>query len=138
MEPWDYADGRPSLRWDPADYRPHALRATDPSGDPIKTMRGANRLAVEALPLFPTVVNNGRVRTVGFQERNRETEITWPIWTDPIDLDTARTLIAISDLQNADASENGKLACRGIAQVFRARRFTDGKFRNFTPAKALV
>ena len=41
FDTWDYADPRPSLRWDPADYRPHALRAEDPSGDPIKTMRGA-------------------------------------------------------------------------------------------------
>jgi hypothetical protein len=139
MEPWDYADGRPSLRWDPVDYRPHALRATDPSGDPMRTMRGANRLAVEALPLFPTAVRNGRVRTVGFQERNRETEITWPIWTDAVDLETARTLIGMSELQHADASECGsKFACRGIFQVFRARRFTDGKYRNFTPAKALL
>jgi hypothetical protein len=139
MEPWDYADGRPSLRWDPADYRPHALRATDPSGDPIRTMRGANRLAVEALPLFPTVARNGRVRTVGFQKRNRETEITWPIWTDAVDLETARTLIAISELQYADvADSSSKLACRGITQVFRARRFIDGKYRNFAPAKALL
>jgi hypothetical protein len=30
FELWDYEDGRPSLRWDPADYRPHALRAVDP------------------------------------------------------------------------------------------------------------
>ncbi len=71
FEQWDYADERPSLRWDPADYRPHALRAEDPSGDPIKTMRGANRLAVEALPLFPTVPNGRQLRTIGFEDRNR-------------------------------------------------------------------
>ncbi len=139
MEDWDYGDGRPSLRWDPADYRPHALRADDPSGDPIKTMRGANRLAVEALPLFPTVASNRRVRTVAFQEVDRETEITWPIWTDAIDVETARTLIASGELQAADDGETASaLARRGIAQIFRARRFTDGKYRNFTPAKALL
>ncbi len=66
--PWDYEDGRPSLRWDPADYRPHALRAVDPSGDPIRTMRGANRLAVEALPLFPTAPQGRRIRTAAFED----------------------------------------------------------------------
>jgi hypothetical protein len=89
--------------------------------------------------LFPTIVSNRRVRTLGFQERNRETEITWPIWTDAVDLETARTLIAIGELQYADNAESrSNLTCRGIAQVFRARRFTDGKYRNFTPAKALL
>ena len=44
---WDYGDDKPSMRWDPADYRPHALRAKDPSRDDIRTMRGANRLAIE-------------------------------------------------------------------------------------------
>jgi hypothetical protein len=51
---WDYADGKPSLRFDPVDDRRHALRWSDPSGDDVRTMRGANRLAVEALPLLPT------------------------------------------------------------------------------------
>ncbi|MGA2436333.1 MAG: hypothetical protein ABSG25_13735, partial [Bryobacteraceae bacterium] len=53
LSEWDYGDDKPSLRWDPAEYRPHALRAEDPSDDPIQTMRGANRLAVESLPIFP-------------------------------------------------------------------------------------
>ncbi|GIW91737.1 MAG: hypothetical protein KatS3mg109_2169 [Pirellulaceae bacterium] len=53
FEPWGYEDDRPSLRWDPEDDRRYALRWSDPSGDPIRTVRGANRLAIEALPLFP-------------------------------------------------------------------------------------
>ena len=140
LKQWDYADGRPSLRWDPADYRPHALRAEDPSGDPIKTMRGANRLAVEALPLFPTVPASRRVRTVAFADRYRETEITWPIWTDALDLATVGSLLAAKELQKEELQQPDtvKIVRRGIAQVFRARRFTDGKYRNFTPAKALL
>jgi hypothetical protein len=135
LESWDYSDGRPSLRWDPSDYRPHALRAEDPSGDPIKTMRGANRLAVEALTLFPTAPGLGRVGTTGFQDRNRETEITWPIWSEPLHLSTAAALIASREVQE---SERSTMVERGIAQVFRARRFTEGKYRNFSPAKALL
>lgn len=132
---WDYKDSRPSLRWDPADFRPHALRANDPSKDPILTMRGANRLAIEALPLFPTAPAKGRLRTVGFEERQSEAGITWPIWTDPLDLDTVKSLLALEDVQSFN-EEN--LAARGIAQVFRAQRFTEGKYRNFSPATALM
>jgi hypothetical protein len=132
---WDYADARPSLRWDPSDYRPHALRAEDPTSDPIKTMRGANRLAVEALPNFPTTTEGGRVGTVGFRDRNRESEITWPIWADPLDQCTVGTLLASKEVQDA---ERLTMIQRGIVQVFRARRFTEGKYRNFSPARALL
>lgn len=140
FSPWDYADGRPSLRWDPADYRPHALRAEDPSGDPIKTMRGANRMAIEALPLFPTVpTGRRRVQTVAFKDRNREAEVTWPIWTEPIGLGTVSSLLALSELQEKEPSKCRKeLAARGVSQVFRAKRFTEGKYRNFSPARALL
>jgi hypothetical protein len=131
---WDYGDDRPSLRWDPSDYRPHALRDRDPSTDPIRTMRGANRLAIEALPLFPTLPQAGRVRTVAFQEGN-ETEIAWPVWTDRLRLPAVASLLASEEIQEADRSTT---ASRCIAQVFRARRFTEGKYRNFTPARPVL
>lgn len=124
---WDYADERPSLRWDPADYRPHALRASDPSTDPIRTMRGANRLAIEALPLFPTAPVGRRIRTTGFRGGDSGAEVVWPIWTDGLDVGSVRSVLA-------SRVEEGR---PGIAQVFRAVRFTEGKYRNFSPSKAL-
>jgi hypothetical protein len=137
LEPWAYADGRPSMRWSWTDYRPHALRADDPSTDPIRTMRGANRLAVEALPLFPTMAADRRVGTIAFQDRGGATEITWPVWTAGLDLRTAQSLIALEELQEDELAAEG-LTRRGIAQVFRARRFTEGKYRNFSRARALL
>ena len=128
MAPWDYADGRPSLRWDAADFRPHALRAVDPSGDPIKTMRGANRLAIEALPLFPTAPQARRIRTTAFQEGDNGTEVWWPIWTDALELGTVASLLAAGD----------ERVRPGVAQVYRAARFTEGKYRNFSPSKATM
>jgi hypothetical protein len=127
LAPWDYADGRPSLRWDAADYRPHALRAVDPSGDPIKTMRGANRLAIEALPLFPAAPQSRRIRTTAFRELDGETEVWWPIWTEMIELATVASLVAAGDS-----------SLPGVAQVFHAKRFTEGKYRNFSPSKAAL
>lgn len=126
--PWDYADGRPSLRWDSADFRPHALRAVDPSGDPIKTMRGANRLAIEALPLFPTAPQARRIRTTAFQDGESGTEFWWPIWTDALELGTVASLLAAGD----------ERVRPGITQVYRATRFTEGKYRNFSPSKATL
>lgn len=137
FSPWDYQDERPSLRWDPADYRPHALRAADPSKDPIRTMRGANRLAVEALPWFPTAPAARSLRTVGFRVHNREVEFTWPIWKAPLPADAVRSLLAMAVLQ-APELDFRELEARGIARVFRARRFTDGKYRNFSPARELM
>jgi hypothetical protein len=128
LAPWDYADGRPSLRWDAADYRPHALRAVDPSGDPIKTMRGANRLAIEALPLFPTAPKSRRIRTTAFREIDGETEIGWPIWTEALELATVASLLAAG----------GGGTRPGVVQLFRATRFTEGKYRNFSPSKATL
>jgi hypothetical protein len=122
---WEYADGRPSLRWDAADYRPHALRAKDPSTDPIRTMRGANRLAVEALPLFPVVPSARRLRTTGFDQTGAQVE--WPIWTDRLELRSVASLVAA----------RMETLRPGVAQVYRAARFTEGKYRNFSPAKAL-
>lgn len=133
FEQWDYRDDGPSLRWDAADFRPHALRAEDPSTDPIKTVRGANRLAVEALPLFPTCPGLRRVRTVGFEELDGDAAIGWPIWRDALDLGTAASLLASACLWRCRHDE---LAAMGIRQVFEARRFTEGKYRNFSPAAA--
>lgn len=132
FETWDYIDDKPSMRWDPNDYRPHALRADDPATDPIKTVRGANRLAVEALPCFPAMPTTGGLRTTAF---DAEVRITWPIWAPPLSLSTACSLIALGEFERPDRSE---MQARGVTQLFRARRFTEGKYRNFSPARALL
>ena len=89
---WQYSDDRPSLRWDPVDDRRYAQRWGNPSNDPIKTVRGANRLAVEALPLFPTAPANGQLDTTGFtQRRGAGVLFSWPIWKDQLRLDVVRS-----------------------------------------------
>lgn len=79
FRPWKYEDDRPSMRWDANDYRPYALRAFNPSGDPIRTVRGANRLAIEALPYFATMPTERGIATTGFSRLERERFISWPI-----------------------------------------------------------
>lgn len=134
---WDYADGKPSLRWDPADDRRYALRWKEPSGDPIRTMRGANRLAIEALPLFPTAPVGNKLETTGFRTGgSRNTFFSWPIWETPISIDVGRSLLALPELQ-LDAPPRDKLRPMGIVDVLRSQRLTIGKFRNFAPSQSI-
>ncbi len=132
FQEWDYSDPPPLMRWDPNEYRPHALRADDPAKDRKRNnVRGANRLAIEALPLFPTVPTAKRLETTAFAKD----QITWPIWVEPLNLRTASSLLAAKDIQSP---ERPIMTQRGIVQVFRARRFTEGQYRNFSPARALL
>jgi hypothetical protein len=132
--PWSYEEQKLSLRWDPADDRRYALRWNDPSGDVIRTVRGANRLAIEALPLFPVASVHGRLETTGFgRPQGRGIFWTWPIWEAPISLDTSRSVLALQELQKNQPNRAMLSAC-GVVEVFRCERITTGKFRNFTPS----
>jgi hypothetical protein len=130
---WEYLDEGPSMRWDFRDDRRYALRWADPSGDAVRTVRGANRLAIEALPLFPTAPVGRVLRTTGFSER-RESGVclTWPIWAVPVSVETVRSLLALGELQ-VERPDRRALAARGVVEVYRCQRVTQGKYRNFTP-----
>ena len=132
--PWEYSDDRPSLRWDPVDDRRYALRWKEPSGDPVRTMRGANRLAVEALPLFPTAAGERRLQTTGFSQRPGEGVLfTWPMWSVPLNIDTVRSVLSLPELQERRPNRDG-LSAMGIVEVYRSERITRDKYRNFTAA----
>ena len=136
LQDWDYADdGRGlNLRWDPADDRRYAMRWDDPSGDPIKTMRGANRLAIEALPLLPTMPTESGLATTCFKGSGaRNTFFTWPIWDRPLSIDVVRSVLARPfDL---DVTSESDRAALGIVATYSSQRITIGKFRNFAPAR---
>jgi hypothetical protein len=134
FEPWTYADDKPSMRWDPQDDRRYALRWKEPSGDPVATVRGANRLAIEALPLLPTAPVGRLLQTTGFLRSRRDgVLITWPIWERPVTLETARSLVSLPELQNS-SPDRARLQAMGIVEVYRSERITQGKYRNFTPS----
>jgi hypothetical protein len=140
--PWRYDDAveKATLRWDPQDDVRRALRWRGPSGDPERRKRGnvlgANRLAIEGLPLLPTIPVGRELRTTGFSGRgSQNTFWTWPIWSGPLSLDVVRSLLAMPEVQGE--FEDPALHSRGVLQVMRCRRLTIGKFRNFTPAQPL-
>ncbi len=134
FEPWEYADGKPSMRWDPHDDRRYALRWKEPSGDRVATVRGANRLAIEALPLLPTAPVGRMLQTTGFRRSRRDgVRITWPIWEAPAASETVRSLLSLPELQNL-SPDRLRLQAMGIVEIYRSERITQGKYRNFTPA----
>lgn len=135
FSPWMRQDRRLSLRWDPEDDRRYALQWRDPSGEETRTEWGANRLAFEALPLFPVAPVGRSVVTTGFSgSGTRNTLWRWPIWEPPADLDAVRSLLALRQLHES-ASDRNELAAMGVQEVFQSRRLTIGKYRNFTPPR---
>lgn len=135
--PWRYRDSSPTMRWDAEDDRRYALRWDEPSKDPVRTVRGANLLAIAALPLFPVVpTSSTTVATTGFSGRgSRDTFVAWPIWTGWLSLDAVRSLLALKEVQDRSSSSASALASLGIAAVYRSQRINPtSKYRNFTPA----
>lgn len=134
FEVWQYSDPKPSLRWDPLDDRRYALRWKEPSGDPVRTMRGANRLAVEALPLFPTAPGEQHLHTTGFSQRRGEGVLfSWPIWEGALSIEVVRSLLSLAELQKSLPDRKSLLAL-GVVEIYRSQRITRDKYRNFTTA----
>lgn len=134
FETWQYNDTGYSMRWDPGDDRRYALRWNNPSNDPARNVRGANRLAIEGLPLYPTMPTTQSLETTGFKRhKNSKVFWTWPLWEPPITFDVCRSLLAHPELQQENPAMD-KLKSVGVFAVLRSQRITLGKFRNFTPA----
>ena len=135
FESWVPIDERLGMRWDACEDRPYALRWRNPSAETVLTVRGANRLAIEALPLFPTAGLGSELETTGFTfPRRGNPRFSFPIWDSPITVDTVRSLLATPLFQEKDISSSRRhLADLGVRAVYRCERVTTGKFRNFTP-----
>lgn len=147
-----------SMRWDPADASEYALQWDDPGPKGASAVWGANRLAFESLPLFPSIPAGSRLATTGFRWRRpngrSEGHFSWPIWDAAICADTARSLISLEGLRavrpdedrlRAGGEEEAKvkaivqkwrlgrdrLAAMGVVQIYRAQRVRIGQGANF-------
>ena len=144
FEPWRYDDSvtNLTLRWDPVDDVRYALRWSNPSGDKTRksagSVLGANRLAIEGMPMLPTMPQaGGRLATTGFRGRSsRNTYWTWPVWSVPATADTVRVILSLEELQ-ADSPRREELQRRGIDEVYRSQRLTIGKVKNFTAGQSV-
>ena len=133
FEEWAYTDEQPSMRWDARDDRRYALRWKNPSGDPPRTVRGANRLAIEALRLLPTAPVGKGIATTGFH-RDAGNHFTWPIWQSPLSAEAVRSLLGLASLEAKDYAQVSELQARGVVELYRSTRRTVGKYVIFTPA----
>lgn len=142
FETWTYDDPLKShsMRWDPIDDNRYALRWGNPAKDPTKNKSGSvwggNRLAIEALPLFPIQPSHHELKTTGFSKRNRITALSWPVWSPLIGLSEVRSLLTHPLLQQ-EQPDRIKLSALGVAEVFRSQRITQGKYRNFVTPRPI-
>ena len=143
FQAWDYRDEGYSLRWDPIEDQPYALRWKDPSrsnlADGPGTMLAANCLAVESLRCFPTVTIGRQIHTTGFHRHERQAfRFVWPIWTSMVGIETLRSLVALRDLHESPLPRPALLA-KGIEEVYCAHRVQPNQYySNFAPAQPLL
>jgi len=140
---WDYADSleNMSLHVDPSEDRRYAYQWVMPEGDPARKknggMLGANRLAIEAFPLFQSFAVGDKLSTSGFTGLGKDNaRWTWPIWSCLLGLAETASLLRLQDLQSERPIAE-RLRARGISAAFRCRRILVGKTPNFTSATAV-
>jgi len=147
FQQWDYADAlsNQSLHWEPSEDRRHAYQWHMPSGDPTRNKRGgmigANRLALEAWPLFPSFPDLsselGKVFTRGFTgNRANNTFWTWPLWRQPLGVDAVASTLALRELQKEEPIA-AILKAYDLVRAFRLQRILVGKTPNFTTTVAV-
>jgi hypothetical protein len=146
LMPWqsDDALSGQSLHWEPTEDRRHAYQWNQPSGDPNRSrsgnMLGANRLAIEALPLFLGLPssNPARLLMTGWTGvRSDDATWTWPIWRTPASLPVVKSLLGIAELQ-ADELDASQLRSLGVCAAYRTRRILVKKTPNLTPSQIVL
>jgi CRISPR-associated endonuclease/helicase Cas3 len=146
FEAWRYEDALSgqSLHLEPTEDRRHAYQWNKPSGDPNRNKEGnvlgANRLAVEAFPLFMGLPSNNPARllmTGWTGVRSDDATWTWPIWDVWLSVIILPSLLGLAELQDTPIRAES-LRARGIGSVYRSRRILVEKTPNLTPAIALL
>ena len=116
--PWKGRVGPKNLRWRAAAERLRALLSFDPSKESAATIAGANWLAFQALPLFPTVPRGRKtMTTTAFVGRGKREQMVWPIWAPPLSLPEVRTILGTASLTDLKPIPR---RARGIVRVFEA------------------
>ncbi len=130
--PWRREDDADAFRWDPEEDQRYALRFGDPSAEgAAPTVHGANRLAAIGLLSFPCLPGTRRMTTPGVARDASGVMFVWPVWTFPLSRHAIERLLAHPDVLGMRVE---KLHTLGVAEVFRARRISNGKFMNVTRA----
>ncbi len=123
-----------NLRFDPAAERNWALMENNPNDDGTSVDAPLEWLAFRGLPLFPTFPRGARIITTAVSGRGDDMEMTWPLWSVPASLETARSV-----LQMVWTGAPRDRAMRGVFAICTsAIRRTGQGFGNFGPAKVMT
>jgi hypothetical protein len=156
FEPWAYTDAGSGriLHWDPDNERQHALQWEKPGSDNNRTVAGADRLGIEALPLFPavpTLPSRGVPVTMSYRHprflsapcfftqgprRDSRVYFFWPLWGTSLTCSVVRSLLWSMDgegILNGKASAG--LQARGISVVFASERIMGRAGASLSPSQ---
>lgn len=122
-----------NLRWDPGAERNWALMANNPNDDGTRVDAPLEWLAFRGMPLLPCFPRGSRIITTGVVGRGDDMTFTWPLWSTPISLMAARSVLQV------DWTGTGKQrAVRGIFAICSsAIRRTSQGFGNFGPSSVV-
>ncbi len=137
FKPWQRADERWSLRFDPIEDRRYALLDRDPTANDNKSRSEwmANLLAYRALSFFPCAITQRGSATACWHEDTDGLSFTWPLWKVPLSPDTIRSLLGHQGLSSLNPITS--LRMLGVEAVYRSRRISNGDYVNFSPAFGL-
>ena len=130
FKPWSYLDDGYSLNWDPnLTRRSHATSPSAPESAFNPSMHGANRVAFEALSLYPVIDDGRAIQTVGWKGN----KFTWSVWDGFAGLDEVRGILS-TDYEKFEADER---AMMGITLYSLKKISIDsgGKQKRFTSAR---
>jgi hypothetical protein len=137
--PWSYETPEWGAGWDPGSERMHALRHQAPTKDKSRCVAGAVWLGFEALPRFPTFSDAGRVRTVGWIERDRLDHWRWALPAVPIDIGTLRVLLASKEVAGRTRPAATVQMRDGVGAIYESIRHEFGQgYAVFRPARRLA
>ncbi|MGI8551292.1 MAG: type I-G CRISPR-associated protein, Cas3-extension family, partial [Dehalococcoidia bacterium] len=138
FKPWRYEERKEALkfRWDPVEDRRYAYRYSNPSGQVVTTVPGANVLGALGFPLFVVAPRGEDLGTLAFGRRDRERFVTWPIWTGPLSLASIRALLTHPEIVSR-TPKRSKLGPYGGVELMRSIRIQTDKYFNFGPALPL-
>lgn len=135
--PWKNLSALPSLSWNASAPRIYALRASNPSGEKRGSVPGADWLAYLGLRFFPVVSRASELKTACIAGGWKDSTFRWPVWTCPLTVNTARSLLTVKALRAPMA--HASLAPAGVAAVYESRilRSDQGGYGSFSPARVL-
>ena len=138
---WRYDDTEPKIafRWDPTEYHPHALQATDPTKEKVGTVNGANRLAAVGFASCLCAPTRRGLSTALCDKDG----VVWPIWDPPLSTAAVRIMVTHPALkkvlrEDTERSALRELGAYGVSTVMKARLFWDDKFKNVSVAKPIA